>query len=279
MVRPLRLLVEVGSYHVTTQGIERRNIYVDDTDRAAFLALLDRTVARFGWHCLTYCLMDNHFHLLVQTPQPNLSRGMQQLKGSYARAFNERHGRVGYLFGGRFKAKLIQKDAHLLEVFRYIALNPVRAGLCAEPAEWSWSAHAAIAGEVPPQRFLAVEEARKWFSSPLDAEGTRAYRKFVGASEPVPGEDDRVVAGDPAFLRSVLPATSPGSEFRKRDWGPGRPPLSELLYGGHAGASIARAYREHGYTLSEIASVLGCHVSTVSRRLRAHEAAMLDCKI
>ncbi len=279
MVRPLRLLVEDGTYHVTARGIESRDIFKDRADRAKLLAVLDRTVVRFGWRCLTFCIMDNHFHLLVQTPQPNLSRGMQQLKASYAQAFNRRHGRDGPLFGGRFKARLIQKDAHLLEVFRYIALNPVRAGLCGDASQWAWSAHGAIAGDVPPQRFLAVEEARKWFSSPADADGARAYRAFVGSAEPMLDEADRIAIGDAAFLRAVLPATSPGAEFRKRDWGPGRPPLSQLLCDGDSGACIARAYRAHGYTLSSIAGFLGCHVSTVSRRLRAHEAAMLDCKI
>jgi putative transposase len=278
MVRPLRLLVEDGSYHVTAKGIGGRVIYTSDAERAEFLWLLGRTVARFGWRCLTYCLMDNHFHLLLQTPQPNLSRGMQQLKGGYAQSFNRRHGREGSLFAGRFKGRLIQGDAHLLEVFRYIALNPVRAGLCADPGEWRWSAHAAIVGAVAHPRFLAVEEARAWFASAVDVDGSMAYRSFVAEPAPTVGDHDQVAVGDAEFLRSVLPSASPGPEFRKRDWSAGRPPLEELLLD-DSGACIARAYRAHGYTLSSIASALGCHVSTASRRLREHEAALLDCKI
>ena len=278
MVRPLRLLVEDGSYHVTGRGIEGRLIYTSDPERVEFLSLLGRTIGRFGWRCLTYCLMDNHFHLLVQTPQPNLSRGMQHLKGSYAQWFNRRHDRQGPLFAGRFQARLVQRDAHLVEVLRYIALNPVRAGLCAEPDDWRWSAHAAIAGAVRHPPFLAVEEARAWFSSSQDPDGSDAYRWFV--AEPTAGsEDDNGVArGDAEFLRHVLPSTSPGPEFRKRDWSAGRPPLSELLTD-DSGVSVARAYRVYGYTLSSIAAELGCHVSTASRRLRAHEAAVLECKI
>jgi putative transposase len=280
MVRPLRLLVDDGSYHVTTKGIASQRIYASEHDRTDFLELLDQITTRFGWRCLSYCLMDNHFHVLVQTPQPNLSRGVQQLKARYAQAFNARYGRAGPLFAGRFKARLIQKDAHLLEVFRYIALNPVRAGLCADPSAWAWSAHAALAGRREPARFLAVEEARNWFSTPQDLDGREAYRVFVEGDEQLRLSDEEAVAvGDAQFVRSVLPATSPGTEFRKRDWGPGRPPLSELLRDEDLGACIANAYLVHGYTLSSIAAALGCHVSTVSRRLRAHEQAMLDCKI
>jgi len=279
MVRPLRVLVNDGSYHVTSKGVGGRRIFASDHDRSEFLDVLGETIMRFGWRCLSYCLMDNHFHLLAQTPQPNLSRGMQQLKSRYAQAFNQRHGREGPLFAGRFKARLIQKDAHLLEVFRYIALNPVRAGLCTEPSAWAWSAHAAIAGCDEQARFLDVQEARKWFATPHDVDGALAYCEFVGSYKQLPADADGVAIGDAEFLRSVLPSTSPGAEFRKRDWSPGRPPLSELLRDDDLRESIAVAYRVHGYTLASIAEALGCHVSTVSRRLRAHEDAMLECKI
>jgi hypothetical protein len=135
-------------------------------------------------------------------------------------------------------------------------------------------------GTVVHPPFLAVDEARAWFSSPADVVGATAYGSFV--AEPGPQGDteaaDGAARGDADFLRSVLPSTSPGSEFTKRDWGAGRPPISELVID-DSGATVARAYRVYGYTLSSIARVLDCHVSTVSRRLREHEAAMMDCKI
>jgi putative transposase len=278
VVRPLRILISDGVYHVTARGIERRAIYADDQDRFAFLAVLEKTVDRFAWQCLAYCLMPNHFHLLVETPEPNLARGMQQLNGRYAQGFNKRHGRDGALFGGRYKAKLIQRDAHLLAVFRYIALNPVGAGLCESPSQWYWSAHRAIAGEASSS-FLAVGKARSWFASLVGGDGATAYRDFVANANDDEDGDERVAIGDADYLRAVLPATSPGPEFRKRDWGAGRPTLATLLADGPDPVSIARAYRLHGYTLSDIAALLGCHVSTVSRRIKAHERDMLECKI
>jgi putative transposase len=282
VVRPLRVLVNDGVYHVTARGIERRAIFPDDADCVAFLAVLERTVDRFAWRCLAYCLMHNHYHLLLQTLEPNLARGMQYVNGRYAQDFNRRHDRAGALFGGRYKAKLIQRDAHLLEVFRYIALNPVRAGLCESPSSWRWSSHPVIAGSASATTFLAVEQARGWFAALVGGDGMAAYRDFVGegSDQRLEHDDpDAVAVGDADYLRSVLPATNPGPEFRKRDWSAGRPSLVALLSDGGGAASVARAYRLHGYTLSSIAGHLGCHVSTVSRRLKAYERDVLDCKI
>lgn len=267
-------------YHVTARGNGRQTIFEDDHDRRAFLALLRRVIDRFGWRCLTYCLMDNHVHLLLRTPEPNLSRGMQQLKSAHAQAFNRRHQRVGHLFAGRYGAQLVQQDAHLLEVFRYVALNPVRAGMCVNASVWPWSAHAALAGFAAAPAFLHTEEAWSWFAPAGPGSiAPQRYLAFVEAKGDEEHRADVVAVGDEAFLRAMLPATRPSTEVPVRQWGEGRPPLTELLDELGTAGGIARAYRQHGYTLSTIASHLGCHVSTVSRRLRAHERASLDCKI
>ena len=128
-----------GTYHVTSRGNRRQSIYHDDDDRRWFLAQRDRIVARCGWRLHSYCLMNNHFHLLIETPRPNLSAGMQRLKCEYAAYFNARHLLEGHLFKQRFDSRLIESEDHLDEVLRYIALNPVRAGLCEHPSEWPWS--------------------------------------------------------------------------------------------------------------------------------------------
>lgn len=276
MARPLRLAVADGTYHVTARGNERRAIVTDDLDRHAFLRVLERTVDRFDWRCLSYCLMDNHFHLLVRTPEPNLPRGMQQLKGSFAQAFNRRHARVGHLFAGRYGAQLVQRDAHLLAVFRYIARNPVAAGLVVRPEGWRWSAHAALRGETPAPPFLAVGEALTLFGGVAAHD---AYSRFVATDDVGSNFPGSAAAGDRAFLREVLPERRPDPEIPLREWGAGRPPLDEILASGDRGIAVARAYRDHGYPMSAIARHLGCHVSTVSRSLRAREKAMLDCKI
>ena len=277
VARPLRLLVANGVYHVTARGIASQAIYEDDFDRRGFLRVLGRTVSRFGWRCLTYCLMINHFHLVVRTPEPNLARGMQQLSSQYAQRYNQRHERIGPLFAGRYGAKLIQRDAHLLEVFRYVALNPVRAGVCAEPTAWRWGAHCAITGQRQAPGWLAVDEVRTLFAGYDD--GGRVYRRFVDTAPDVALPADGVAVGDVEFLRRVLPSTKPGPDIAERDWGEGRPPLGELLSVLDSGQAIAVAYRKHGYTMSRIAAEMGCHVCTVSRRLKAYERQMLESKI
>jgi putative transposase len=139
MPRPLRIQVAGGTYHVTSRGNRRQAIYFDDDDRRWFSMLRHRVIQRCGWRLHAYCLMSNHFHLLVETPEPNLSFGMQRLKSDYAGYFNERHSLVGHLFQQRFDSRLIETEKHFEKTLRYIALNPVKAGLCDHPAEWPWS--------------------------------------------------------------------------------------------------------------------------------------------
>ena len=133
MARPLRIEFPGALYHVTSRGNARQRVFRDDEDREMFLATLAWVVERFGWRCHAYCLMDNHIHLLIETPQPNLSRGMRQLNGVYTQPFNRRHRKVGHLFQGRFKAVLVEKERYLLELARYIVLNPVRAKMVKTP--------------------------------------------------------------------------------------------------------------------------------------------------
>src|SRR3989304_3223061 len=147
MARPPRPQFPDGIYHVSARGNERAPIYRDDGDRRRFLELLAHVRERYRWRILAYCLMTNHYHLLVQTPEPNLARGMRQLNGAYAQWFNRRHRRVGHLFQGRYGARLVQADEHLLAALRYIVRNPVRAGLCRDPGGGGWSTHRAAAGK------------------------------------------------------------------------------------------------------------------------------------
>jgi len=124
---------------VTSRGNRRQSIYHDDDDRRLFLALRDRAVRRYGWRAHAHCLLTNHFHLLIETPAPNLSLGMHQLNGGYAIYFNERHKTDGHLFERRFSSRLIDSDEYIADTLRYIAYNPVEAGLCAHPWDWPWS--------------------------------------------------------------------------------------------------------------------------------------------
>src|SRR4029077_3795976 len=133
-------------YHLTSRGNARQGIFFNDGDRELFLQTLAHVVSRYNWICRAYCLMANHYHLLVETPKANLSIGMRQLNGIYTQSFNRRHNRVGHLFQGRFKAILVQRDSHLLELCRYIVLNPARVKSSAKASTWKWSSYRATAG-------------------------------------------------------------------------------------------------------------------------------------
>lgn len=153
--RPLRLIVPNGIYHVTGRGNRGQDVYLDNRDRRFFLELFGMVVARLRWRCYTYCLLSNHYHLVVQTPNADLSEGMRVLNSEHAQWFNGRHSATGHLFQGRFHSVLVESDWHLLELVRYVALNPVRAGLCEDPAEWRWGSFRALARNRPLPAFVA----------------------------------------------------------------------------------------------------------------------------
>ena len=140
--------------------------------------LLEQITMRFGWWIHAYCLMDNHFHVVIETPNADLSAGMERLNGRYAQAFNDSHGLDGHLFQRRFHAVLVESDGHLLELSRYLALNPVKAGLCPTPASWRWGSYRAVIGLEPARRFLSVDRALGCFNRDLGA-ARAALRRFV----------------------------------------------------------------------------------------------------
>jgi putative transposase len=268
MARPPRLQIANGIYHVSARGNERSLIYRDDIDRQTFLEVLAEVGERYDWRLLCYCLLGNHYHLLVQTPDPNLARGMRQLNGVYAQTFNRRHSRVGHLLQGRYSARLVQADEHLLGVVRYIVRNPVRAGLCEEPGEWRWSSHRATLGE-RPRWFLDVETLLSQYAPAREIARER-YRAHVDEPE---GDEDSLhplIAGDDAFIATTLEGLLPPAGIPRRYLQGPRPALPTLLAGADADA-LARAHA-HGYTLREIARHLGVNASTVSRRLRRWQA-------
>lgn len=180
MARPVRLEFPGALHHVTSRGNERRAIFRDDRDRRMFLSFLAITIRRFGWSVTAYVLMTNHFHLVVQTPKPNLSRGMQWLNGAYAGWFNKRHKRFGHLFGARFTAKLVEKEAHFTNVLPYVVLNPVAAGMVERPEDYRWSSYRATAGLEKAPEWLDVKAALDAFA-PDPALAQQYYREVVAA--------------------------------------------------------------------------------------------------
>jgi REP element-mobilizing transposase RayT len=154
-----------GVHHVFARGNGKRTIFLVEHDRRLYLRLVGQVLARQQWNCLAYCLMDNHVHLLLETPQPNLGAGMCRLQGLYAQTFNKRHGRCGHLFGERFGSVLMRSDEQLLTVARYIALNPVEAGLIEDAADWPWSSHAAVVNGVAAPAWLDVARLLAYFGA------------------------------------------------------------------------------------------------------------------
>ena len=156
MARPLRIEISGGLYHVTSRGDRRENIYIDDRDREYWLELFGLVCERFNWVCHAYCLMDNHYHIAVETVEGNLSKGMRQLNGVYTQYVNRTHDRVGHVFQGRYKAILVEKDSYLLELSRYIVLNPVRARRVKMVGRWPWSSYHAMVGDESCPPWLQV---------------------------------------------------------------------------------------------------------------------------
>jgi len=178
MARPARVAPPGGVFHISSRGNRRQEIFTDDRDRLRFLELLDNTVSRQAWSCHAYCLMPNHFHLMIQTSAGDISTGMHGLNGAYAQWFNRRHGFDGHLFQSRFHSVLLQTNWHLLELSRYIVLNPVRARLCRDPADWRWSSYRALMALVPSPGFLTLDWLLEQFGG--DSESARtAFRRFV----------------------------------------------------------------------------------------------------
>lgn len=270
MTRPLRLQVANGVYHVTARGNERRPIYGSAADRERFLEVLAGTLERVSWCCLSYCLMSNHYHLLVRTRQANLARGMRDLNGVYAQWFNRRYGRDGHLFQGRYRAILVGSDEHLLAAIAYIVRNPVQAGICERPGVWPWSSHRAVLGERPPG-LLALDELLRYFHSDRQT----AREQYRDLTESRDADDlsvrEGVIAGSESFLRRHLTGVEPSPEIPAAHLRLPRPPLYEILDHPFAIDAIAEAY-ECGYSMPAIARQLGLHPSTISRRLGRHRA-------
>jgi REP element-mobilizing transposase RayT len=282
MARPLRLEYDGAFYHLTSRGNERKAIFKDDRDRQLFLDTLGQVTERFHWLCHAYCLMDNHYHLVVETPDANLSRGMRQLNGVYTQAFNRRHRRVGHLFQGRFKGILVQKDSHFLAVCRYVVLNPVAAGMVKQPGQWAWSSYRVTNGESSTPRWLMVDEILGQFGKRRGTAQMR-YRQFVseGIGRQSIWEDleAQSLLGEEGFAEALKGYVQGYETIGEIPIGQrliGRPKLKSLFESQGKGRTsrdrlIAKAVQEHGYSQVQVARHLKLHYSTLSRIIKRNQ--------
>ena len=279
MTRPLRVELEGSVYHLTSRGNARQDIFLDDADREGFLKILAHVIERYGWICHAHCLMGNHYHLLIETPIANLSRGMQLLNGVYTQRFNHSHKRVGHVLQGRFKSILVEKDSHLLELARYIALNPVRAKIVRHPRQYRWSSYRATAGEAAPPAFLTVNWILTQFDDNL-ANARAAYRKFVKEGRGIPVWDELkggILYGSEEFagqLKPLLRGAETDTEISKRERFADRRSLEDLFDGIEGNRQmrderIHEAVMKNGYTLTALQKYLGLHPSTLSRIVKS----------
>ncbi len=280
MARPLRIEFDGALYHVTSRGNDRKAIYKDDSDRELFLNTLAQVSGRFHWICHAYCLMNNHYHLVIETPDGNLSKGMRQLNGVYTQAYNKRHRRVGHVFQGRFKGILVQKDSHFLEVCRYVVLNPVGAKMIGHPRRWKWSSYRATAGSTLPHGCLSIDEILSHFGQ-RRAAAQKKYAEFVQAGIGSPsiwdGLEAQSLLGVEGFaegLRHHVTGKRKIREIPKGQRYAGRPALAKLFSQSTRKKQsrdqlIAKAIAEHGYSQMELANHLDLHYSTISRIITA----------
>jgi len=288
MARPLRIEYAGALYHVTSRGNAQSDIYLDEADRRIFLRILGRAVTQRRWLLHAFCLMGNHYHLLLETPQPNLSSGMHQLNGVYSQCFNRRHQRVGHVLQGRFTAIVVDRESYLLELARYVPLNPVRAGIVDHPEKWPWSSYRAAAGLEPAPAWLTTHAVLEHFGCDFDHARLR-FQEFVrdGMNAPAPWSalQGQVFLGSQQFAERMVRGrglVSLSSEVPRTDRFAGRPALATLFAPDvradreRRNSAIRDAHRHHGYSLADIARCLGLHYSTVSRVANTARASIQD---
>jgi putative transposase len=277
MARPLRIELAGGLYHVTSRGDGREDIFLDDADRLAWLELFAQTCQRFNWVCHAWCLMSNHYHIVVETIEGNLAQGMRHLNGVYTQTFNRSHHRVGHVFQGRYKAIIVEKDGYLLELARYVVLNPLRANMVKDVADWTWSSYAAMTGGQAVPDWLETD----WILGQFSAQRRRAiklYVDFVRAGVGLPSIWDQlsgqVYLGSEPFIKGMQRLTDKVAigEIPRAQRRPLAKPLShyQAKYRDPKAAMVA-AYATGDYTMQTIADFFGVHYATVSRAVRKGE--------
>lgn len=285
MARPLRIEFPGALYHVTASGDRREHIVQDDDDRERLLHVLGQGLARFDAQALAYCVMDNHYHWVLRTHRANLSQLMRHINGVYSQAFNRRHGLVGHLFQGRFKAIVVDRDAYLLEVCRYVELNPVRAAMVAAPQDWPWSSYRAHVGLCPSPPWLdtaglhGLVLGHDAHTALQRRQAAKAYADLVAAGRDVKlwdqGLRQQIYLGDEDFVERVQRAIEPQQARAKAIPRAQRsmPKTLQAWLAECASRELAlwHAYTDSGISMTAMASELGLTVGRISQLIKRVE--------
>ena len=273
MSRSLRIEYPGALYHITSRGNARQKTYLSKTDYNQFIFVLKDVIKRYNWVCYTYCLMPNHYHLVIETPEANLSAGMRQLNGVYTQKFNYIHKRVGHLFQGRYKAMVVEKESYLGELIRYVVLNPVRAKLVKNPEHWRWSGHREVLSKesdicINRQKLISVFETAK------------NYKEFISQKTVDESPWDKlkgdIILGSYEFIEKIkhhFSKNGKDKEISKKARFVGRPKLKEIIINNDdnkdkRNKQIITAYLKYGYTQKEISDYLQVHYSLISKTVK-----------
>ena len=280
MSRPIRLEFPGAIYHVTTRGSDGEDVFLDEQDRTLFLQVLGEVVLRSGWIIHAYVLMDNHYHLLLETPKANLSRGMRQLNGVYTQRFNSANNSGGRVFQGRYRAVLVERVSYLLELCRHVVLNPLRLKAVKNISRYRWSSYRATAGEIQAPPWLSTG----WLLSHFGQNNAAAQRKYaafieagVGLVSPLSNVKSQILLGSAAFTRKMKQRMSGIGELKVKKQQLKRPSLKTLFTlkvkkdKSLRNETISLAYRDYAYTMAEIAAAAQIHFSSVSKLIKKGE--------
>ena len=278
MARPLRLELAGSIYHITSRGDRREAIYDNDEDRETWLEIFGNACKRFNWRCHSYCLMDNHYHIVIETAEANLSKGMRQLNGVYTQYYNRKYGRAGHVFQGRYKGILVERDEYLLELARYVVLNPIRANMIKNIETWKWSSYQGMIGEKPAQLWLETG----WTLGQFSKQRKRAIGKYIDfVREGIGLPSIWTHLQNQIFLGSEKFINNKQKQIKKKETLSEVPRLQKrklpkpLEYFDNKykdqNKAIVHAYLSGGYTLKEIGGYFGKHYSTISRIVKSNE--------
>ncbi|MGO8754439.1 MAG: transposase [Gallionellaceae bacterium] len=277
MARPLRLELSGGVYHVTSRGDGREDIYLSDADRKAWLEVFGQVCERFNWVCHAWCQMRNHYHILIETPEANLAQGMRQLNGVYTQRFNRAHKRVGHVFQGRYKAILVERGSYLLELARYVVLNPPRAKMVKRLETWPWSSYPATCGQTASDPWLQTD----WLLGQFGMRRSSAIAKYVtfvheGARLPSVWTQlqGQIYLGSEAFVKKMqaqIDQKPTLDEIPRAQRRAITQLLAEFEQRYPRSEAIARAYLSGQHSMAAIARHFRVHYSTVSRAVRNYE--------